>query len=410
MLRRWLVSGVMVGMLASGLLAKPGIVHTKDGASFQGDITEDAKYVKIVIGKIQTQVDKRNVAKIEYTASLEDQLAEREKKLAPNDVKGRIELGKWASENQRPDLAVLVLQDATKIDPANRDAALALDTAQSQVELDARQSSRKTVPNDDKAANAAGPGPAPATSQPSDLTAAGNTEKTDTGKDSKLEHRLLTNDEINTIRQKEMSPGDTKLRVLLEKDVVRRYLAAGDRDAVQFRQLSPQEQAVEILAQGDPKLANDVRIITDPQPIVEFKQKVYPVIAQGCASSGCHGGVHAGNFALYPGESPNALYTNFYILQKYAKSINKTEYVMLDRTLPDRSLYLAYAVPADIAEVSHPKVQNFRPRFRSRSEPAYKEVLDWLTNGLKPIPPDYGIKVAPALPSTQPSDAGELEK
>src|SRR5207245_7888611 len=100
-----------------------------------------------------TRIDKRNVPAggIEYTASLDDQYNERHAKLAPNDVKGRIDLASWATQNGRSDLAVKALDEAVKIDPASRDAALALDTAQRQVELEQRQHTAKP---------AAGPGPA----------------------------------------------------------------------------------------------------------------------------------------------------------------------------------------------------------------------------------------------------------
>jgi hypothetical protein len=155
-------------------------------------------------------------------------------------------------------------------------------------------------------------------------------------------------------------------------------------------------------------MANDVRITTDPLPIVEFKQKVYPVVATSCASTACHGGTKGGSFGLFPGQGEAALYTNFYILQTYAKSINGTQFVMMDRSLPERSLFLQYAVPASETEIAHPQVPNFRPRFRTKSDAGYKTVLDFLKTTLNPISPNYGIKVSPTLPSTQP--AGEPGK
>ena len=409
--RHWLVGLIGVGLLATAtsmLPAKPGIVRTKDGTVYRGDVTEDEKFVTIKDRGIATRIDKRNIpaGAIQYTASIDDQFNERHAALAPNDIKGRMDLANWATQNERPDLAVTALEEATKIEPTNRDAALALDTAQRQVELDQRK----------KGAGAAtppppppGPGAKPGTTPPPPATRGVASQPAAAappgpgGKQPPMEHRLLNADEINTIRQKEMLAGDPKVIVQFKNDVVKKYLATGARNTEGFRKESQVEQAIEILDHGDPKLANDVRIMTDPSPIVDFKQKVYPVVATSCASTACHGGTKAGNFGLFPGQSEPALYTNFYILQTYAKTINGTQYLMMDRQLPERSLFLQYAVPASESEVSHPQAPNFRPRFRTKTDAGYKAVLDFLKSTLNPISPNYGIKVAPSLPATQPA-------
>src|SRR3954462_4243286 len=142
--RHWLVGILSVGLLATAtslLPAKPGMVRTKDGTVYRGDITEDDKFVTVKDRGISTRIDKRNVPAngVQYTATLDDQFNDRRSKLAPNDVKGRIDLANWATQNERADLAVAALTEATKIDPTNRDAALALDTAQRQAELDQRR-------------------------------------------------------------------------------------------------------------------------------------------------------------------------------------------------------------------------------------------------------------------------------
>src|SRR5436305_1836618 len=139
--RHWFVGVIGVGLLATAttmLPAKPGTVRTNQGTVYRGDVTEDEKFVTIKDRGISTRIDKRNVPAggIQYTASFDDQFNERHAKLAPNDVKGRMELATWATQNDRSDLAVQALEEATKIEPTNRDAALALDTAQRQLELD----------------------------------------------------------------------------------------------------------------------------------------------------------------------------------------------------------------------------------------------------------------------------------
>lgn len=398
MVRRWWLSGVAVGLFASMLLAKPGIVYTRDGSSFHGDVTEDGQYVTITTHGIATKVNKLNVAKIEYPPSIDEQYAERHQKLAADDVKGRIDLANWASQNQRPDLAVQALQEAQKIDPTNRNVALMEDTAQRQWDLDRRQGKTGTP--------ATAPGGATPPAEPTSQPAASATSPG--GKKKAPEYRLLNDNEVNTIREKEMRADDPRVVIRLENNVARRYLASGAHDAAAFRQMSTVAQAQEILASGDPALTKDVRVATDPAPLLEFRQKIHPLVASSCGSLACHGGgTHGGDFGLFTSDTTNALYTNFYILQKYTKTIDGVEYKMLNRTFPDRSLLLEYGLPAGQADVTHPSVPGYRPRFRNRTDPAYTEVVQWLTQSLKPIPPDYGIDVSPKVPASQPADKGK---
>jgi hypothetical protein len=396
--RLWFVGICAVSLLAMLLprltaLAKTGTVRTKDGTIFQGDVTEDEKYVTVKSHGIATRIDKRNISAdgIQYTASLDDQFNDRKSKLAPNDVKGRVDLANWATENQRPDLAAAALQEATKIDPANRDVALLLDTAQRQMDLDQR---KKGGGGGGPTTQATG---APASSQPAAEAGA------HPGHTATLEHRLLNADEINIIRQKEMLLGDPKVQIRFQNEVAKKFLATGDRDAEAFRQLSPVDQATEILDHGDPRLANDVRLLTDPTPLVDFKQKIYPIIASSCASTACHGGNKGGDFGLYAGEGPAAIYTNFYILQTYTKTINGVQYSMMDRNQPGRSLLLQFMLPSNVSDTPHPEVPNFRPRLHSRTDAPYKTIEDWLGKTLNPIAPNYGIKVSTKLPASQPS-------
>jgi hypothetical protein len=383
---RWRLGGLALAAVALCALAatnpavKTGIVQTLDGHTFQGEITQDDKYITITLHNISTRLDKRNVAKITYTESLDDQFTGRLSKLAADDVKGRLDLATWASDNQRPDLAVIALQDARKIDPTNRDAAIALDNAQRQIDLDARRGTPTETPP------AAGATSKPAETAPAKVV---------------VEHRLLTDDEINIIRQKEMTSNDSRIRVRLDNGVVSRFLAAVDTDAVAFRQLPASAQALEILDANDPKLNNDVRIVTDPQPLLTFKARIYPLIAASCASTACHGGTAGGSFGLFPGTSAQAVYTNFYILQTYVKNVAGTQYSAINRTLPDQSLVLEFALPDGVGDVSHPKVPDYRARFRDRRDPTYQTIFNWI-NDLKPIAPRYGIAVAPDLPPPPP--------
>ena len=384
MLRRWLLGGLSIGLMASVLLAKPGVVTNKQGETFKGDVTEDDKFVYVNGPGGQLKLDKRNIDKIQYEATLDDQYNARHAKLSATDVKGRIELANWANENQRVDLAIAALQEARQIDPTNREAALALDADQRQMDLDQAGGNKKpTSAPTPGAPGVAAAGPAVAAKPP--------------------EHRLLNADEINIIKQKEMFADDAKVKVRFDNGVLKKYLDAGDKDAVAFNALSPAQQATAILTDGDPKTFKDVHILTDPTPLADFKLKIQPIVALGCASSACHGGNKGGNFSLYPGDSVAGTYSNFYILQTYSKTIDGVKYLALDRDVPDNSLVLQFGLPATIGKPPHPKVPGWKPRFRTAGDQAYLDIYTWLNKSLRLPQPDYGIKVSPSLPATQPA-------
>jgi hypothetical protein len=392
MLFRWRSGAFAVAGLALCTLVaaadppRPGVVQTRDGHTFTGDIIQDNNFVTITFQNNVIHVDKRNVLNITFTVTADDQFNASLSKLAADDVKGRIDLGAWAINNRRPDLAVTALQQAHKIDGTNQDVVSALESAQRQVDASARNAASPATPAD-----------ATATTKPAVAL-----------KTPAIPHRLLTDDEINIIRQKEMSADDPTIRVRLENNVVARYLSASDLDTVAFRQLPLPRQAIQILAFNDPKLSNDVRIATDPLSLVDFKSRVHPLIASSCASNACHGGAKAGDFGLFAGNSTPAVYTNFYILQSYTIPISGTQYRTIDRGVPDRSLLLEFSLPETIADVVHPNIAGYRPRFHSRQDELYRAILTWI-NGLNPVMPRYGINVSPKLslpPRTPPSNTG----
>ena len=413
--RRWIaraLAGVALGAAAVlavrplAAWAKPGVVTARDGTPYTGDVTEDERYVYINAPGGRIQLDRRNVSKIDYAADVQTEYDARHAKLGAKDVKGRVELAKYASEHSRSDLALAALEEARQIDPANRDVALSTETVQRQMDLDRKRGQAGAV-----AAGVTKPG---AATKP----AAGATSKPATPAVAVVEHRLLNPAEINVIRQLEMRPDDPMVRVRLENNVARKFMleAFGDatgKSAKRFMARSGAEQGSEILRDGSPEMAKDVRILTDPKPLAVFKTKVMPVIASSCASTACHGGVNGGSLYLYQGNSAAATYTNFYVLMTYAAQVNGVTYTLLDREVPDRSLALQFGLPPLIARPPHPKVADLRARFKGRDDPSYILVDDWLSQSLRMPQPQYGFNVSPYRaagqnPATQPGAGNDL--
>jgi len=215
----------------------------------------------------------------------------------------------------------------------------------------------------------------------------------------------LSEDQINEIRQVEMKAGEP-VRVTFLHDVRKRYLRAAGLDTAAFYSLSLADQAWEILTRGDPALANDVRITSDPAALAEFRtgaSHIQPVIVSGCAVSGCHNpAVGAGGFVLYSNDvSPRAAYTNFFRLTTYktAGSLLEASRKMIDRIYPEQSLLAEYGLPQRLAQTPHPKAQDFKPVFTGKNDPHYQSLLHWISFDLKPDGGKYGFQFAPA---TQP--------
>jgi len=213
------------------------------------------------------------------------------------------------------------------------------------------------------------------------------------------DRRYLTADDVNIIRQMEWARKDASVKVRFDNDVRKHYLQFSNEVEKEFNLLAPTDQALRILEHRDlPEgLRKDVRILTDPAPLLEYRRSIQPMVQAGCATSNCHGGSSAGKFFLYPSvENDQATLTNFYLLNQYRQTIDGVERRVIDRTYPDKSLLEQYALPADQAEFRHPEVPKGTPwrgipgPFKNKTEAGYKRVSDWM-GSLIPQQPEYGI-------------------
>src|SRR5438270_13286129 len=72
MLRRWMLGGVGGMLLASVLCARPGVVKTRDGQTFQGDITEEQDQLVVDRTGIRTAVPRDTIQSVNYADSIEE--------------------------------------------------------------------------------------------------------------------------------------------------------------------------------------------------------------------------------------------------------------------------------------------------------------------------------------------------
>ena len=361
--------------------AAPGVVVTHTGARYEGDVTERLDDVVVTIRGVQTIIQRGDVASITFTESFDQQFKERLARLESNDIESRIALARWAMEREQYIAARDVLDQVLQIDPNHGEADELATIVRGQLRLSMRK-------------------PAPAVDRQRSVPATRAVE----GATEEPLKRLLSADEVQSLRRAEWRPGDI-VRVRVDTRVARQFAQDFNRPWREFGSRRAGDQAQAILQEGTPQHQRGVQILNDPPVMVEFRRSVQPIILNGCASSGCHGGPNPStSFALVtPADNETATATNFYLLMTASRRLDAgaatgdggifggaSDVRMIDRGRGAKSLLVQYALPAEIAEFDHPPVQNFRPIFQNLSDPRARAVVDWI-DSLAPITPDYGF-------------------
>jgi hypothetical protein len=386
MRRTWMLGGVGGMLLVSTLLARPGIVKTRDGQTVAGDVTEQGDQIVVDSRGIHTTIDRDNLRSITYSDTIEQETRKRLARLTPYDVAGRVELSQWLFENKAYDLSLSILDNAASIQPRNEDVIQMRRTVQRQMLLE-QSEARKHQPIQLAAAD----NRPPAGAAPGRADAAPGAEP----------GRLLTPEEINEVKQAEWQEGQ-QVRATFKNDVRRKYIASSGVEANTFNRMPPAQQAWAIVKNGTPEMKKDVILTNDPPAMATFKRVQQSLISTGCAN--CHSGNKAqGNFSLhFPANSAAATYTNFLILQQYQEKIGDRQYSMIDRTQPDSSLLVQFAMPPDVGRPPHPKAANYKGAVHGKADARLKQAVDWISS-LNPVTPDYSdIELAPKQGTERP--------
>jgi hypothetical protein len=372
---------VALGVLAltSFASAKNGIVRTKDGRTIEGDVTDkgnDGVTIKTRIATVTLAKD--DVQSITYAENIQEAYEQRLKAL-PKDATARhhIDIARWLFENREYQLARKELDKALALDPNSAEAATFKQTVARTEALD-----RGRQPNGDR------PPVAPPDRNPGATRPAAHAIRPG-------DRKLLEPEDINTIRQLELNEraDRNRVRVNFAADVKRRFIDYDNRDAREFNAMTPFTQAWDILRNGTQEMRKDVKVVSDPAAIAEFRTAVQPTILQGCATTGCHGGTNAGKFVLYsPADNEAVTYTNFYILTQFAADVDGGRRKALDRLYPGNSLILQFGLPRDRAEFDHPEAAGWAPIYRDSQDPRYRRIADWMKNALAAVEPKYDIE------------------
>ncbi|WP_428939756.1 tetratricopeptide repeat protein [Fontivita pretiosa] len=386
--RAVLLFAAIGAILVASTFADQGVVRTRDGQTYQGDVTVGNEVVRIRLHGVETILQKADVESIELKSDYEADFRQRLSKLDEKDVAGRIALAREAFDRRRYDLAREALENALSVDPNSREATDMLRLVQRQIELE-----RDRAATAGEATVAAGAAPStPSSRLPPTPVHSGD-------------RRLLTPADVEVIRRKELKPGDSGVRISIDPAVRKRFAESQNMTLAEFNAKPPVQQALEIFEKGDPDMQQRVRIASDPPAILEFRRQIQPMVLQNCATAACHGGSAGGSLILYsPADNDLVTYTNFYILMTWEKPIADTGGVfgnsakrLIERGRGEQSLLANFGLPINIAEYDHPLVggKPIQPMFRNKDDPKYRALVEWMNRSLSPIQPDYGINYTP---------------
>ena len=386
-------------LLAAVALGNPGVVVTHGGQRFEGEITERNDDVVVNIHGVQTTIPRDEIASLTYSLSFEKEWAARLGKLGPTDAAGRIELARWAMQQQHYLAARDALDAALAIDPNSREANDLRNHVMGQIRLNLRRAANavpeSAVPPSDIAAPEPGAGQLP------------------------MHRRLLSADEIQAIRRIEWRQNAGNTRLKIDPKSARAF---AEYDSIPWREFvtrRPADQARLMLERGTPEHRAGVMILSDPPAISEFRRTVMPQILTGCGSAACHGGPSAGTFSLIaPADSEAAAYTNFYMLMSSTRKVEGggaegsifgpagTNAPLIARGNAEQSLLLQFALREDVSRYDHPRVAGYQPLFQNLADPRARPLIDWIKS-LAPLMSDYGIRQTlptASLPASQPAD------
>lgn len=377
----WLaVTACLAGAFIGGLVyhadaaPKPGMVKAKGGFVFQGQVDEESMPGKVIVTQANGQkveLFKQAVESIIYFNTPKEEFDARLGALGRADVAGRVALARWALSKNEPALAAEAVRAAKAIDPNN----VEVNALEKQV---ASLMPKPVTPE-------VGPASKPAT-KPTEKVAGPAI-------------RTATPEEIQIVRIKEMKPGE-KLRVAPIPPAVRKQLLdAGIVTPAEIGKMQPPDLAAVILERGTDAMKAEVKFLSDPVAMADYKLKVNKIVISGCAASNCHGAADSKTLRLFNGTDEASVYSNFIILQRTEKTIDGVQRLMIDRANPNNSLLLSFMLPTNLTRVPHPETQGFKPPAKSVNDPGFIAATEWVTRTLNITPPDYsGIDLSQPPP------------
>ncbi|MFP4104641.1 MAG: hypothetical protein ACLFVU_01000 [Phycisphaerae bacterium] len=375
---------ILVGCLvfSSVVVAAQQRLKLTNGREIVGEVTEtkEGYEVKTKVGTIVLSKD--DVAGVEKIVSPKDEFEERLGKIDKKDARQVYDLARWALNKGLLDEAKQLSRTLEKISPDS----LRTQMLARLIKAEQQKKDNGEPTNGGDTGNGSGPA-AREGALPKDW--------------------VVSQDDIYRIRLEEVDDNE-RVQVKFRDDVVDRFIKMMDgrgdfedsRFATTFRGFPRWRQMQYILDHIDrdnSSIKNDILIQRDPQFMVDFRLRIWPLVKQHCAAADCHGARKArGNLKLFTsGATPDRLmYTNYALLHGYKDDKGR---LMIDRDNPDRSLLLQFAMPRSQAMYKHPEQTKMRPMVRNEKSATYKRMYKWIDGLKKPPHPNYRLDYEPPL-------------
>jgi hypothetical protein len=394
--------GLVLGVAAFAS-AREVEISLKDGRTIVGElVNETAQAVTVKVAGIETTFSRSQMKEggLKARVTLTEQFEEKRAALAADDFNGRTDLARWALDQKTSEGNKLALAELDAILKARPDSDLA-----------------KTLHNiaADRLKN--DPSVKPAPEKPTPEKPAPEKPEVAPADAPKGAPRILTPEEINTIKVYEVDLGrKPPPLVVVPPDVVDDLLKnyrdnseldpfLGREGEKKFRTLDPLDKLRMIFAVKARDLYPRVQVRDEPANMTNFKTKVHSnYLLRRCGE--CHGeGKTPGLYVITQRAQQEAtVYTNFLLV---SRTVTSGGIPLVFKNDPDKSALLQFGLPRSEAVTPHPDVKGFKPYFTSRKDSKYSDVLDWI-KGLFTDPLEYPIDFVPpgATPATAPVGDG----
>ena len=345
----------------------------------------DESSVVLRINGIDTTYRRARIASIKFLPPVEERYRKIRASMPDSDIDGRLLLVDWLRDRRAYALAVEELDSILVLEPNHPQAKLLKTWLEQHLKL--------------------------ALNQPNTTT-----KSTTSSRVQKNTLPLLTEEQVNLIRVYEIDLSDPP-RLIIEDSTIQELIARSpelfptdEKARKAIFGWSDIERLKLLFRHKARDLYPQVKVLEDPASFGEFKKLIAGRsgwLTNGCAAMRCHGGTGAGRLQLSSQNpnSPETLYTNFLILERFTL-VDGTP--LISHTDPERSPLMHMGLVRSRSLYPHPEVdarsigRDWRAIFRTTKSTNFKRTADWIRSLYMPRP-DYGIVYPPATDQPTPS-------
>lgn len=375
-----------------------GRVLLHDGTVREGVIIEDIyDWVIIEIAGIRTRLDRSVVRQVELQPTDEELYQQYKAAIHPDMYVPRFELCRWLVDRRMYEEAEQELAALHKDNPDLPNVFQLLRSVRAQLLLEVQN----RIHGDSN----------PVAGDPT----GGADETGTTGPVSErdlLPTELLSANDVNIIRVFEIDfSRPPKLRI--GPDTIRKLITNyGSHEAMpvganarnRLFRADATEVARLMFEVKARELYSEIEVLSEPYALNVFRQRVHNTwLINNCATSRCHGGVHAGRFFLHNRNYHNerVRYTNFLILERLELDPARP---LINYEEPLMSKIIQHGLPRAEARDPHPDVPGWKAAFHRGNLRLIEDSLKWIES-MYPTRPSYPVEYQP--PSIGPRAEGE---